>query len=207
MPTTAVCRAHLLGERLTVDRSTRDALLTFISLDSPPRFFLARSLALFIADRCTGTARRGAATSQCLECGGITHARRVPYSEQTNSRIRYVPRRRPHDRLRGLNRDLRPAVSARVYFSLSHSSSSSRSLPLVFFFLSSCVAKIPKFLMRSVRRHRSPVALPETPALPYLTRSCCSPTINLVRRIPRYARNSEQLSLSSSLPRSLSLSD
>ena len=34
---------------------------------------------------------------QCLECSGITHARRVPYSEQTNSRIRYVPRRRPRD--------------------------------------------------------------------------------------------------------------
>lgn len=45
--------------------------------------------------RCTGA--HGAATLQCLECSGITHARRVPYSEQTNSRIRYVPRRRPRD--------------------------------------------------------------------------------------------------------------
>lgn len=132
----------------------------------------ARSLALFIAGRCTGTARRGAATSQCLECGGITHARRVPYSEQTNSRIRYVPRRRPHDRLRRLNRDLRPACLSLSPFL---SSSPSRSLSLAFFFLFSRVAKTPKLLMRSVRRHRSPVALPETPALPYLTRSCCSP--------------------------------
>lgn len=144
MPTTAVCRAHLLGERLTVDRSTRNALLTFTAWTSPSRFFLARALArssaLFIVGRCTGTARRGAATSQCLECGGITHARRVPYSEQTNSRIRYVPRRRPHDRLRGLNRDLRPAVSACLFFSLFLSIISPLLpfLALAFFFLSFC---------------------------------------------------------------------
>lgn len=35
--------------------------------------------------RCTGV--HEATTSQCLECSGITHAHRVPYSEQTNSRI------------------------------------------------------------------------------------------------------------------------
>lgn len=77
----------------------------------------------------------------------------------------------------------------------SHLFSPSRPSHLAVFSLSLPVAETPKSLMRSVRRHRSFVALPETPALPYLTRSRCSPTINLVRRIPRYARNSEHFSL------------
>lgn len=90
---------------------------------SPPRSF-ARSLRGPMHRRRGAMQRaRGAATSQCLECDGITHARRVPYSEQTNSRIRYVSRRRPHDRLRGLERDLRllvffPSLASSLSFSL-----------------------------------------------------------------------------------------
>jgi len=86
---------------------------TLSSLTRAPSFGRARTR----TSRCTGAMRRGAATLQCLECGGITHARRVPYSEQTDSRIRYVPRQRPHDRLRGLNRDPRPA--SLFFFSLA----------------------------------------------------------------------------------------
>lgn len=84
----------------------RDFLLLFLlSADtSISRFCSVSRLIRFSFSgigRCTGA--HGAATLQCLECSGITHAHRVPYSEQTNSRIRYVPRRRPRDdRLSGL---------------------------------------------------------------------------------------------------------
>lgn len=51
---------------------------------SPPLLARELSSSRARADAPARSASRGAATLQCLECGGITHARRVPYSEQTN---------------------------------------------------------------------------------------------------------------------------
>ena len=190
---------HLLGERLTVDRSDARCTPHVHRLVSPARSrFFARSLAR--------SPHRGMPADAPARRDVVQRLRNAWNAAALRMRTAYLTRNRRtagsvmslDDDLTIVCGDLTETCGSPVSVCLSFSFFSLpflslvRSL-LVFFFLS-FVTETSKFLMRSVR-HRSSVALLETPALPYLTRSCCSPTINLVRRIPRYARNSDYLSL------------